>query len=411
MACALAEDSARAAHLDTPAQDAAEQAEDKAGGGTLLPREKWLADARTARMTSDEGRRALDVSLAVTVEPAIDQAALCAAWQDVLPAEIARHVHIMATPAGDATRIALRASRTHFNSWSAALAMQDLLARLGGTPAHAKPQTDWQARRAAELAQRDGAQRTRHIAFWSEMLKDLPLPVPFAQRSRALAPVGFGLNRGPTARIAALFSNHAANGASTMLSAFARSLAEVTGRPDFLIACEIDGRASETEHAMIGPLAATVPLVCRVDATEPPEALSARLARDMHHARTHAAFDLAACEEAFGSAWRAAGIVPRQIGFSHVSGNDSPPALLATTRARLRFGRLTVRREDDDNAIENDLRLAVTPSEEGYRAEIAYDSDVVSAAFAQALLDAFLRDLRGGEPETAKPELSAQTPR
>ena len=237
--------------------------------------------------------------------------------------------------------------------------------------------------------------RTRHVAFWSEMLKDAPLPVPFAQRSRALAPVGFGLNRGPTARIAALSLTHAASDESALLAAFARALAEVTGRPDFLIACEIDGRASETEHAMIGPLAATVPLVCRVDATEPPEALAARLARDLHHARAHAAFDLAACEETFGAAWRAAGVVPRQIGFSYVSRNDNPPALLTATRAPLRFGRLTVRREADDSAIENDLRLAVTPTEDGYRAEIAYDRDVVSAAFAQALLDAFVRELQG----------------
>ena len=69
---------------------------------------------------------------------------------------------------------------------------------------------------------------------------------------------------------------------------------------------------------MVGPLAATLPLVCRVDATEPPEALATRIARDLRHARAHAAFDLAACEEAFGAAWRAAGIVPRQIGFSYM---------------------------------------------------------------------------------------------
>ena len=76
--------------------------------------------------------------------------------------------------------------------------MEELLARLGGSPAGAKRQADWQERRMAELAQLDGANRTRHVAFWSEMLKDAPPPVPFAQRSRALAPVGFGLNRGQT---------------------------------------------------------------------------------------------------------------------------------------------------------------------------------------------------------------------
>ena len=85
LACALAEEGARAAHSDGQAQDSAEQADDKAGGSELLPREKWLVDAPTARMTSDEGRRALDVSLSVTVEPAIDQANLHAAWKEYCP--------------------------------------------------------------------------------------------------------------------------------------------------------------------------------------------------------------------------------------------------------------------------------------------------------------------------------------
>ena len=289
--------------------------------------------------------------------------------------------------------------------------MEELLARLGGSPAGAKRQADWQERRTAELAQLDGAQRTRHVAFWSEMLKDAPPPVPFTQRTRALAPVGFGLNRGPTARVAALLSPDVADD-STLLAALARALVEATGRSEFLIACDINGRASDNERTMIGPLATTLPLVCRADATEPPEALATRIARDLRHARAHAAFDLAACEDAFGAVWRAAGVVPRQIGFSHVSRNDNPPALLTATRAPLRFGRLTVQHEADDSAIENDLRLAVTPAEEGTRAEIAYDRDVVSAAFAQALLDAFVRELRGGaEAAPASPELSAQTPR
>ena len=316
----------------------------------------------------------------------------------------------MATPAGDATRIVLRAPRTHFDAWSVTLAMQDLLARLGGSSTEATLQTDWQARREAELAQLDGAQRTRHIAFWSEMLKDAALPVPFAQRSRASAPVGFGLNRGPTARINAVLPS--IGDESSTLAAFAKALAEVTGQSGFVIACDIDRRTSDDERATIGPLAATVPLVCRVDATEPPEALAARIARDLHHARAHAAFDLAACEETFGGAWRAAGIAPRQIGFSYVGRNDNPPALLTATRAPLRFGRLTVRRDEtNDTTIENDLRLAVTPTEDGSSAEIAYDSDVVSAAFGQALLDAFVRESRCAEGAPASPELSAQIPR
>jgi hypothetical protein len=225
--------------------------------------------------------------------------------------------------------------------------------------------------------------------------------------------VGFGLNRGPTARLAALLSHPVADDESAMLAAFARALADVSGQCDFVIARQIDGRTSESERATIGPLETTLPLVCRVDATEPPDALAARIARDLRHARVHAAFDLAACEDVFGTTWRAAGIVPRQIDFSYVKLKSNPPPLLKATRESLHFGQLTARRDDaDDSAIENDLRLAITPADGGYRAEIAYDRDVVSADFARALLDAFLRDLRNTEHETSgTPELSAQTPR
>ncbi len=364
-------------------------------------------------MTSDEGRRALDVSLAVTVEPAIEQAELRAAWQEVAPKDVAPHAHAEATPADKRTRITLRATRTHFDSWSAALALEDLLAWLGGSDRKLKLQTDRQERRALELSQLAGANRTRHAAFWSETLKDAPLPLPFVQRGRALAPVGFGLNRGPTARIAALLPPHTASDENTLLVAFARALAEVTGLPDFLIACDIDGRASESARATVGPLAATVPLVCRIDATEPPEALTARIARDLRHAHAHAAFDLAACEETFGAAWRAAGIVPRQIGFSYIGRATNPPALLAMTDTPLHFGRLAVRRDDADlTPIENELRLGITPAGDGHRAEIAYDRDVVSAEFAQALLDALVHELRDTRQKTSVPqELSAQTPR
>ena len=328
LACSLAKESAGAAHPNTQAQAAVAQTETNAADGELLPRETWLIEAQTARMTSDEGRRALDVSLAVTVEPAVDQAELRAAWQKIMPKDVAPHAHVVATPADKATRIALRATRTHFDSWSAALAMEDLLARLGGSDRELKLQSDWRQRRALELAQLAGANRTRHAAFWSETLKDMPLPVPLAQRSRALAPVGFGLNCGPTARIAALLPPHTASDENTLLAAFARALAEVTGLSDFLIACDIDGRTSESARAIVGPLAATVPLVCRIDATEPPEALTTRIARDLRHARAHAAFDLAACEETFGAAWRAAGIVPRQIGFFYIEPGDQSTGLV-----------------------------------------------------------------------------------
>ena len=409
LACALAEESAR---TTTKTEETTEATTDiKADAAERLPRETWLIEAQAARMTSDEGLRALETSLTVTVEPTLAQAELNSGWSNVLPAESASHVRITASPAGNGTCVTVRGSRAHIDGWSAALLMSDLLERLGGSSTKIKPRADWHQKRTAELAQLEGMNRTRHVAFWSETLKNAPPPLPFGHRSRALAPVGFGLNRGPTARLGALLSNGIDE--IPLLAAFARALADVTGQSDFMIACETDGRVSEDERAMIGPLVATVPVICRVDATEPPQALAARAARGLRHARAHAAFDLAACEEAFGAAWRAAGIAPRQIGFSYVGQASGLPPLLAHTRARLQYGRLIVSRDEiDGQPIENDLLLVAAPADGDTRIELAYDCDVVDATFARALLDAVLLELRGTERDApASHELSAQTPR
>ncbi len=225
---------------------------------------------------------------------------------------------------GRGTRIALRPARA-FRFLVGGAGDGRLAGAARRIPAQAKLQTDWQERRAAELAQLDGANRTRHVAFWSEMLKDAPLPLPFAQRSRALAPVGFGLNRGPTARIAALLSPHAAS-ESTLLAAFARALGG--GHRPFRLLDRVRhrwtgiGKRARHGRPAGGHGAAGLPRRCHGAAGS----AGARIARDLRHARAHAAFDLAACEETFGAAWRAAGIVPRQIGFSYMSRNDNPPA-------------------------------------------------------------------------------------
>ncbi|HZD92121.1 MAG TPA: SDR family NAD(P)-dependent oxidoreductase, partial [Pseudolabrys sp.] len=201
LACSLADECARtAAQRDGIAAEAMDQGVD---APDLLPRERRLVEAETARMTSDHGRRALEVALAVTAEPAVAPADVCAAWQAVLPTDLEPHVQIMTTPSGNGSRIVLRVARQHLDGWSAALVMEALLARLGGAPAEMLKDCCEQ-RRVNEINQLTGANRTRHLAFWSEMLKQPPGPIPFARRSRALAPVGFGLNRGPTARIAAL---------------------------------------------------------------------------------------------------------------------------------------------------------------------------------------------------------------
>ncbi len=390
LVCALAEEAARTKTVTPSAGQPAEQEESSARAApVLLPRERWANDMRAARMTTDHGRRALDVDLAVTVEPAVDDDAIGEAWNALAQwhALADDNVRLTWAQSAHATQIALRASRAHLDRWSAALIMQDLLEQLGGAPIKSKLAGEpWEAVRRLELAQLSGPQRLRHETFWVEMLKDAPPPVYFARRSRALAPAGFGLNRGPTARLRAVFDRDAAGSESGLLADFVRALAQATGAEEFIIACKVSGRERDTLRNTVGPLATTVPLVCRMQAGE---MLAQRIGRDLQHAKAHGAFDLAACEQTFAADWRADNIAPTQFGFSFRDAAGGPP-LLFRSLSPSRFGSLMARRDPAASVIANDIRLAIWCDGEAAHAEFAYDSEAVEADFAEALFGVFL---------------------
>jgi hypothetical protein len=116
--------------------------------------------------------------------------------------------------------------------------------------------------------------------------------------------------------------------------------------------------------------------------------LAHALARDLRHAKAHAAFDLAACEEAFGAGWRTGNFAPLQFGFSFRDEPTILPALLATPTCH--FGPLTAHRSGDSDVIANDIRLAISLAGDTFHAELAYDADVVEPEFAEALFAAVL---------------------
>ncbi len=391
LVCALAEEAARTKTATPPTGQSAEQDEPPAQAAPvlLLPRERWDADMRAARMTSDHGRGALDVDFAVTVEPAVDDDEIGEAWnaltqRHALAADIAR---LTWAPSERATQFSLRASRAHLDRWSAALLMQELLEQCGGAPIDNKSGGEpWEAVRRRELAQLSGAQRLRHETFWTEMLKGAPPPVYFAKRSRALAPVGFGLNRGPTVRLRAEFDRDAGGGESNLLADFVRTLAQASGASELIVGCKITGRERDLLRNAVGPLATTVPLVCRMQAGE---MLAQRIDRDLQIAKAHAAFDLAACEQAFAADWCAGNIVPAQFGFRYRDAAAGPPLLLRSP-APSRLGSLMLRPHPDANVIANDIRLAIWCDGEAGYAELAYDSEAVEAEFAEDLFGAFL---------------------
>ena len=375
----------------------------------LLPRERWVAAMRNGRMCSDYGRRALEASLAVMVEPGIGKGPLGAAWAAVaqrhaLPAALdsvaaadfanaaerplddATSARLTCAQADRATQVSLRGSRALLDRWSLALLMQEILEIVAGAPAKQTAVDHWADVRCREAAELTGQRYLQHQIFWAEMLRDPPPPVYFARRSRALAPVGFGLNRGPTVRLHSSFARDAITTEADLLTDFVQALAHTTGASALLVACAHSGRESEAAAKLVSPLATAVPLVCRVQAER--NLLAQRLARDLQHARAHAAFDLAACEEAFGADWRAGNIAPLQFGFSYRSDAVAPPALLGAPTCH--FGPLTAHRSSDSDVIENDLRLSIFLASDTVHAELAYDADAVEAGFADALFEVFL---------------------
>jgi hypothetical protein len=199
---------------------------------------------------------------------------------------------------GRATQVALRGSHALLDRWSLALLMQELLEVLASAPARRKAVDPWAAFSRQELAELRGQQYLRHKIFWAEMLKGAPQAVYFARRSRALAPVGFGLNRGPTVRLHSAFARDAAATETELLTDFVEALAHATGASALIVACAVSGR--------VRCRAACRPARYRVAAGPSPaarDALAQRLARDRRHARAHAALISPPARKSL-SAWR-----------------------------------------------------------------------------------------------------------
>jgi hypothetical protein len=228
-----------------------------------------------------------------------------------------------------------------------------------------------------------------HAAFWMEMLKGAPPAVYLAKRTRALAPAGFGLNRGPTARLRAALDRSAASSESGLLAKFAEALRTMIGRDEFIIACDVSGRERGAIGNTVGPVATTLPLVCRLPTRGSTSLPAKRIARDLQLIKAHAAFDMAACEEAFAIDWRANDVVPSQFGYRCMK-EAACPVLLTSVPTPRRFGTLIAYPGAEANVIENDIQLTNWLDNEAAWAELAYDRDAVEDEFAESLFATFL---------------------
>lgn len=277
-----------------------------------------------------------------------------------------------------------RAHRAAADALSPHLALAALLAAVEAAPAAGAPFTAF----AAEARPADGSvEQGHHLAFWKEVLRAVPPALATGGRSLALAPAGFGLNRGPVGRIAARIhiagfsALSPAEQEALLVAGLARTLAARHGTGEVAIECHDPVRAGAADP-LIGPIATSVPLLFdRLGET--PDRLVRRARQRLAMARDHRAIDTAALEAVLGGRLNAAGAALRQVGFSYLD------AASASALAALGIADPLAALADPFN----ELRLDAVSEGDGVRLAFAIDTAAFDAGGGRALLDAFAATL------------------
>jgi acyl transferase domain-containing protein/NADP-dependent 3-hydroxy acid dehydrogenase YdfG/acyl carrier protein len=286
----------------------------------------------------------------------------------------------------DQTQITVSSHAAAADSWSLPMAVAQLLAEYeNGGGASAKFQSF-----AAERELRDDSDATAaDKAFWAEMLVDAAPAIKFPWRSRALAPVGCGHNRGEATAIhqkvdlAELRAGTAGNREATMLLAFARALvADAEG--DSIFICRHDvGRRDCGPADMLGPVADRVPLALDRLNGEFDYCVN-RVGQGLASALAHRAFDVSAIEQHFETLLRDKNVVPTQIGFAYVDASSGP---------RADAGLQALLRDAAVSRLRGDIDLLVLDQGDHMECVWAYDGDVVEREWMQAVARRFTQEL------------------
>ncbi|MFG1248509.1 SDR family NAD(P)-dependent oxidoreductase [Xanthobacter flavus] len=273
-----------------------------------------------------------------------------------------------------------RAHRAAADALSPHLALAALIAAVETAPTPGAPFTAF----AAEGRPADGSQEQgRHLAFWKEVLRAAPPALATGMRSLALAPAGFGINRGPVGRITARIAMPgfaalpATEQEALLLSTFARTLATRHGATALAIECHDPAR----RDGLLGPVSTSVPLL--LDRLCEADRLVRRTRQRLAMARDHRAIDTAALEAILGAKLNAAGAALRQLGFSYLD------AASASALAALGIADPLAALADPFN----ELRLDALAEGDSVRLVLALDTAAFDAGGGKAFIDAFATTL------------------
>lgn len=200
-------------------------------------------------------------------------------------------------------------------------------------------------------------------SFWSHVLHEVPGPVIFPHRGRALGPETMGRDHG----VAQIKDGHLKSTFSEadLLLAYAAALQEATnGAQAIVVAREVPARPLGLSEGF-GPFTVTLPAIVPVSGCDDWQA--ADFKRILAAANDHIAFDIFNAAEEFDERLQASGARLNQIGFALQ-------------------GQLPPSRE---GATYNDVRLDVAANEKGLSYQFTFDGAVVTEVEQQAVVAAF----------------------
>ena len=230
--------------------------------------------------------------------------------------------------------------------------------------------------------------QARHLAFWKEQLRSVPPALRQRGRVRALAPVGFGINRGPIGYVqteiampdfAALLANEQE---AVLVAAYSRALANVHETAVVVVERHDEARRDAGPVSLIGPVADLFPILLEklnasVDATIRQARRALALGRD------HRAMDTAAIESALVNDLRERSAALRQFGFCFIDAES-----MTRMRALGQTNPLFIL----SNSF-NEVHLGVAAHALSIDVCLSVDIDVVNRAYAEALIRSFTGEL------------------
>lgn len=262
------------------------------------------------------------------------------------------------------THLGLRAHDCVCDEPGVALALRDWAALASGTaPAVPEPSDVLAALRQRHLdTEREGA--IADLAYWRAMLRPWIPAATFSGRRLAIAPVGLGLNRGPTAALHVDLPSGDTDEAG-LIAAFALAVARQTQSSSVLI----ERHVARALPGSVGPWMASMPIVVR-DASAAPATARQRILKQLENGERHSSMELASCAVQFIDEMKAAGTVAGQIGFRwNTIGQDAGDVQ--------HLGAVS---------STHDLCLDVTPVADGLVLRLIYDTMVISEDAARVVL-------------------------